>query len=166
MSGFDYSAEKRAATNLNAQISGLLSTKPTAKYASGARTTLKINGKPCLFAFGISWEITTSVAEVNTIDNYFAEELIPQRIKVTGSISALHIPGQSAGTELWQPDSLNFVFQKYLTIEVRDSATDQVLFLTDKAMITTRREDIRVDSLASVQLSWQAIGFRDERTPG
>lgn len=151
--------------NVTSNVSGIFSTKSSARYASGARTTMKINGKITGFAFGVSWRINTAVTEINTIDDYFPAELAPQRITVEGTINALHIPGQSAGTELWQPDALNFLFQQYITIEVRDSATDQLLFYTSKAMITSRSEDIRVDSLANVTLSWKAIGFQDERKP-
>ena len=153
------------ANNVAQNISGIISTKPTAKYASGARTILRINGKPVGFAFGISWRIVTNVTEVMTIDDYFPAELAPQRITVDGTINALHIPGQGAGVQLWQPDSLNFLFQQYITIEARDSATDQLLFYTSKAMITSRVEDIKVDQLANVTLSFKAIGFQDERTP-
>lgn len=153
------------ANNVAQNISGIISTKPTAKYASGARTTLKVNGKLCGFAFGISWRINTSVTEIQTIDDYFGYELAPQRVTVEGTISALHIPGEGVGVQLWQPDALNFLFQQYITIEARDSATDQLLFYTSKAMITSRQEDIRVDQLASVQLSFRAIGFQDERVP-
>lgn len=167
MSGFNNKPElsQSLVDNVASNASGVFSTKPSARYASGARTTMKINGKISGFAFGISWRISTAVTEILTIDDYFPAELAPSRIKVEGTISALHIPGQSAGTELWQPDALNFLFQQYITIEVRDSATDQLLFYTSKAMITSRQEDIKVDSLASVQLSWQAIGFQDERKP-
>lgn len=163
MSGFDNSPN--IGSNLNSNISGIFSSKNTAKYASGARTILKINGKVVGFAFGISWRINTAVTEITTIDDYFPHELAPQRIMVDGTLSALHIPGQSAGTELWQPDALNFLFQQYITIEVRDSATDQLLFFTSKAMIVSRQEDIRVDQLSNVQLAWRAIGFQDERKP-
>lgn len=167
MSGFNNKPNLAAglANNLAQNISGIVSTKATAKYASGARTVLKINGRPCGFAFGVSWRITTMVTEIQTIDDYFPAELTPQRISVDGTISALHIPGQGIGTQLWQPDALNFLFQQYIAIEVRDSATDQLLFYTSKAMITSRQEDIRVDQLANVQLSFKAIGFQDERTP-
>jgi hypothetical protein len=167
MSGFNNrpGVGQRLTDNVASNVSGIFSTKQSAKYASGARTTMKINGKITGFAFGISWRINTAVTEINTIDDYFPAELAPQRISVEGTISALHIPGQSAGTELWQPDALNFLFQQYITIEVRDSATDQLLFYTSKAMITSRSEDIRVDSLANVTLQWKAIGFQDERKP-
>lgn len=154
------------ANNLAGNISGILSTKPSAKYESGARIALKINGLLVGFAFSISWRINTTVVAVNTIDDYMPYELAPQRLTVDGTIGALHIPGQSVGVLLWQPDILNFLTQQYISIEARDSATDQVIFYTDKAMITSRTEDIRVDSLANVQLQWQAIGYRDERTPG
>lgn len=155
---------EQLANNLASNATGIFSTKSSARYASGARTTLKINGKIVGFAFGISWKINTPVVEINTIDDYLPYELVPQRVTVEGSIAALHIPGQSAGTELWQPDALNFLFQQYITIEVRDTS-DQLMFYTSAAMITSRSEDIRVDSLANVQLTWKAIGFQDERKP-
>jgi hypothetical protein len=150
--------------NVASNVSGIFSTKSSARYASGARCILKINGKVSGFAFGISWRITTQVTEIQTIDDYFPYELAPQRISVEGTISALHIPGQSAGTEMWQPDALNFLFQQYVTIEVRDT-TDNLMFYTTQAMITSRSEDIKVDQLSNVQLTWKAIGFQDERKP-
>lgn len=166
MSGFNNKPNigNQLANNVASNVSGVFSTKPSARYASGARTILKINGKITGFAFGISWKITTQVTEILTIDDYLPYEFAPQRVSVEGTISALHIPGQSAGTELWQPDVLNFLFQQYITIEVRD-LNDQLLFYTTKAMITSRAEDIKVDSLASVQLTWRAIGYQDERKP-
>ena len=166
MSGFNNrpNITQRLTDNALGNISGIFSTRQSAKYASGARCILKINNKVVGFAFGISWRINTHIVENNTIDDYMPYELIPQRVAVDGTISALHIPGTSPGTELWQPDALNFLFQQYITIEVRD-ITDQLLFFTNKAMITSRSEDIRVDQLANIQLSWIAIGFQDERKP-
>jgi hypothetical protein len=167
VSGFDNTPPIGAgiADNVASNISGIISTKPNAKYASGARCTLKVNSQLVGFAFSISWRMNTTAVEVNTIDDYLPYELAPQRITCEGTISALHIPGQGIGVLLWQPDILNFLTQQYITIEARDSATDQLLFFTDKAMITSRAEEIRVDSLASVQLSFRAIGYRDERAP-
>ena len=165
MAGFDNESKQPIEDNLRKQFQPTLSAKQTAKYASGPRCVLKVNGVVCGFAFGVSWRITTQAIEINTIDDPFAYELAPQRVTVEGTLSALHIPGEGVGVKLWQPDVLNILFQQYITIEVRDSATDQLLFYTDKAMVTSRQEDIKVDSLASVQLSWRAIGYKDERDP-
>jgi len=150
---------------LEGNLGGIISARESAKYMSGARCILRINSKPVAFSFGIQWRIDTLYTEINTIDNTLPEELIPRAIKVTGSINALHIPGQSAGVTLWQPDVLSFLFHQYITIEVRDSSTNQLLFFAPKAVINSRQEDIRVDELAQVSLSFMAIGFKDEKTP-
>ncbi len=151
--------------NVASNVAGIFSTRPNAKFMSGARCTLKVNGALVGFAFAISWTINTSVTEINTIDDYLPAELAPQRVTVEGSISALHIPGVSAGTQSWQANVLSFLFQPYISIEARDSATNQVIFATDKAMIISRSEEIRVDSLANVSIRWRAIGYIDEQTP-
>ena len=162
--GFDnQNIGQTLAANALSNVAGILSTRPNAKYLSGARITLKVNGKLVGFAFAISWNITTSFVEINTCDDYLPYELAPQRITVDGTISCLHIPGTSAGTEGWQPDVLSFLFQPYISIEARDSATNQIVFATDKAVIEQRSEDIRIDSLSSVTLRWRAIGFIDEK---
>ena len=151
--------------NLASNLTGIFSTRPTAKYATGARCILKINGQIVGFAFAASWRITTMYTEIQCIDDPLTEELVPQRMTVDGTISALHIPGTSASTELWQPDVLSFLFNRYIAIEVRDSQTDDVLFFTGKAMITSRQEEFKVDQLSNVTLSFKAIGWRDERAP-
>lgn len=167
MSGFNNrpSTGRQILDNAASNVSGIASTRPSARYASGARTTLKINNSIVGFAFAVSWRITTQHLEINTIDNVEAEELAPQRISVEGTISALHIPGTSATTQQWQGSVLSFLFNKYVTIEVRDSQTDELLFYTGKAVITSRQEDIRIDDLANVSLSFKAIGWKDEIEP-
>ena len=161
--GFDNSSN--IATNIAGNVAGILSTRPNAKFMSGARCTLKVNGQLVGFAFGISWTINTTVTEVNTVDDYLPYELAPQRVTVEGTISALHIPGVSANTLNWQGNVLSFLFTSYVSIEARDSATNQIIFATDKAMITSRSEELRIDQLSSVTIRWRAIGYLDEQTP-
>lgn len=153
------------AGNIASQGAGIISTRPTAKYMSGARCILKVNGRIAAFAFGVSWNITTAVTEIRTIDNFLPSELAPSLLSVEGTISGLHIPGDGPGVRLWQPDILNFLTQQYIVIEVRDIATNELLFYTGKAMITSRQEDIKVDALSNVSLAFKAIGYRDERDP-
>lgn len=150
---------------LEGNLGGIFSSRPTAKYMSGARTILRINGKVVGFAFNISWRIDSSYTEIDVIDNPLPEELAPRRIQVSGSLSALHIPGLGPGAQLWQPDVLSFLFHQYIVIEVRDSTTNQLLFYAPKAVITSRAEDLRVDELAQVSMNFMAIGFQDEKVP-
>ncbi len=156
---------QRLLDNAASNLSGIISTRPSAKYMSGARCLLKVNHRPVGFAFNVQWRIDTLFTEINTVDNPLPEELAPKSIRVSGNISALHIPGEGIGVQLWQADVLSFLFHQYITIEVRDSTTNQLLFYAPQAVITSRQEDIRVDDLAQVSLSFMAIGFRDEKTP-
>lgn len=158
-------AQKLSDNVLSANIGGIFSTKPSAKYISGARCILKVNGRLVGFAFNISWNINTSVTKIQTVDDYNPWELAPKRVEVGGTIGCLHIPSQSPGSQLMQADILSFLFQKYITIEVRDSRTDQLLFLTKKAMVTSRQQNITAEQLSQITLNWEAIGFEDERNP-
>lgn len=151
---------ENAASNLN-----IFSAKPIAKYLSGARCSLKVNGRLIGFAFSISWNIDTRVTEITTIDNYLPHELAPSRIEVSGSIANFRIPGSGPGVLNMQSTVLNFLQQPYIEIEVRDSQTDEIIFLTKKAMITNRSEAIKSNSLAEMTLQFRAIGFRDDHTP-
>jgi len=151
--------------NVASNFEGILSVKPMAKYLSGARCVLRMNNKIVGFAFAISWRIATSVTPIHTIDNYEDHELAPKRIDVNGSISGFRIPGSGPGDLLLQPDVLSFLHQRYVEIEVRDSATDNLIFYTSKALITNRSENVRTGSLAEMTLDFTAIGFRDERDP-
>ena len=127
--------EEQLAANAASNIS-VISLKPNAKYASGARTTLKINNQIIGFAFSVSWNIRTTVSEIRTIDTYLPYELAPKHVTVDGTLGMFHIPGRGLSSELIQADVLNFLQQKYISIEVRDSATDNLLFATTKAMVT------------------------------
>jgi hypothetical protein len=165
--GFDNrpSIGQAIADNIASNVAGIISTRPTAKYLSGARCILKIDGNVCAFAFGVSWRIVTNYIEINTIDNYEPVELAPQRITVEGTVSALRVPGESPTYQLWQSNRLSFLFDSYIDIEVRDSKTDLIIFKANKAIITSRSEDIRVDQLANMSLTWKAVGFMDEAKP-
>lgn len=153
------------AGNVLSNFGGILSLKPVAKYLSGARCIIRVNGQLAGFAFGISWRISTDVDEITTIDDYLPHELAPSRISVTGTISGFRIPGTGPGNLNIQSNILNFMHQRYIDIEVRDSQTDNLIFQTRRAMITSRSENITAENLAQMTLDFKAIGFVDEQTP-
>lgn len=156
---------KTLGTNLGSNLTPILTTKPTARFVSGARCILRINGQLIGFAFGISWKISTMQDEIWTIDDYLPYELAPSKISIEGTLSAFHIPGRGASAEYMQANVLSYLFHQYIQIEVKDSATDNLLLLVPKAAITTRTESIKAENLATVTLSWKAIGWQDEIKP-
>lgn len=151
------------AGNLAGQVTDLFSIKPLAKYASGARTTLKINDKIVGFATSISWNIETTVSEIRAIDEYVPLELAPRYVTVSGSIGGLMIPGTGPSNENIQSNVINFLQQKYMTIEVRDSQSDNLLFFTNRAMVVSRSESLNSEQLGKITLNWRAIGWKDDK---
>lgn len=156
---------KIIADAITSNSNNILSTRPQGRYMHGARCKIKINGRIAVFAFAVSWNIRTEQDEVWTIDEYTPYEYAPKRITVEGSIGSFRVPSKSPSKEQQQSNILSFLFHKYITIEVRDWQTDELLFYAPKAVITTRSEDFRAGELATMQLNWKAIGFQDEMKP-
>ena len=165
--GFSGGAGTNPAEDLlgNSAFGGILSAKPMGRYFTGARCVIKINGDLAGFAFAVSWRINTQQEEIWTIDDYTPYEIAPKRVTVEGTIGMFHIPGKGPSKELIQSNVLSFMFNKYITIEVRDSSTDQLLFKTNKAVVTSRNQDVKAEELSTIQLSWKAIGWADEQFP-
>lgn len=143
----------------------IMSLKQQAKYMTGARIVLKVNDRLLGFAFQVSWNINTEQTEIYTIDNPLPYEIAPKRVSVSGTLGAFVIPGRSATAEVIQSDELSFLFNKYITIEVRDSVTDEILFKTDKAVITNNQTSLTAEQAGTMQLTWKAIGWLSEQSP-
>lgn len=158
-------ALSRVGQNALDQFNGILSTRRIAKYASGARTILRINGEIVGFAFSINWSIRTEGKELRSVDDYLPTEIVPTTVSVSGSIGAFHIPNASPTKKQYMSNILSFPHHKYITIEVRDSQTDSLLFFTNRAQITSRSEQLNAEQLGRMQLEFKAIGWLDEIKP-
>ena len=150
---------------LNSTVGGITAQARFAKAATGSRCILKINKKLFAFAFSINWRIDTVQDEIWTIDDYTPYELAPKKVMVSGTIGSFHVPGKSPTIQLVQPNVLSFMMHKYITIEVRDRTTDQLMFLTNKAVITSRYQENNAGDLSQMQLQFKAIGWQDEMVP-
>ena len=135
------------------------------RYLTGSRAIIKINDKLFGFAFGVTYNIQTSVDEIRTIDSWIPYELCPKMITVNGTLSMFHIPGKGPSRELIMANVLSFIFHRYITIEIKDHTTDQIIFQTNKAFITGKRQSIRAGEMSEIVLEWKALGFADEMKP-
>ena len=146
------------------QLYGVISARQIAKYASGARTILKVNDEIVGFAFAVSWNISTEHRDIFTIDSMYPEDTAPSLVQVSCSISGFHIPGDSPSNREMQANRKSFLHHKYIDIEVRDSQTDEILFKANKAYITNRSQAINAGELSKMTLQFRAIGWLDDLT--
>jgi len=165
-SGFDRSASGNSfADNALSSLSSILSLRPQAKYMTGARTIIRVNGDIVAFAFQVAWSIRTEVTEINTIDDALPWELAPKRIEVTGTIGMFQVPGQSPQAMTIQSDVGSFLMNRYITIEVKDSSTDAVIFRAGSAMVTGQQSELSYEQIGRTTLTWKAIGWQVENPP-
>lgn len=136
-----------------------------ARYMTGARAIIKVNGKLFGFAFGVNYNISTPAEEIWTVDDWTPYELAPQRLSVSGTMGLFHIPGKGPTKELVQANVLSYLMHKYITIEITDQMTGQKIFKTERAMITNKSQMLNAGDISTIQLSWKAIGWIDELTP-
>jgi hypothetical protein len=164
--GFGRSGSNQVDTFLrDLNVGSVLTLKPSAKYATGARTILRINNEIVSFVMSVSWQIRTNNIEINTIDNYFPDEIAPTRVQVSGTMSGFIVPGKSLTNVQVQSDALSFLFNKYITIEVRDSATDSILFKANKCVVTDSAHSLQAESPGNFSLNFTAIGWQNEQAP-
>ena len=152
------------AENLLSNI-GNISSKPEAKFHTGARCVIKVNNKLVGFAFSVSWKVQTDNQEIFTVDDYLPAELAPRSISVSGTLGMFVIPGRSAASEILQSNVLSFMMNKYISLEISDSATGTILFKTNKAVVVGQQTTIQSGQLSISQLAWKAIGWQNEFTP-
>jgi len=131
-------------------------------FFTGSRAIIKVNDQLFGFAFSVTFNIKTDYQENRTIDQPIAVELMPTRITVDGSLSMFHIPGKGPTFQLVQSNVLSFLMHKYITIEIRDQATDKLIFKTNKAVITGRNQSVTAGEISTMSLSWSALGWVDE----
>lgn len=157
--------EKVLADQFGSQFGTIFTLKPQAKYLTGARTIIKINGSIIGFAFKVSWEAKTIADEIYTIDDPLPWELAPKRIEVSGTLGLFLIPGESPQSMAIQSDIASFLANRYITIEVIDSATDAIIFRAGSAMVTGQQSSLSSEQIGSTMLTWKAVGWQAEIAP-
>lgn len=154
-----------ALENFGSSVGSVFTLKPQAKYLTGARTILRINGNVVAFAFSVSWSARTEATEIYTIDDALPWEIAPKRIEVSGTLGLFQLPGQSPLVSRFQSDPATFLMNKYISIEVKDSATDAIIFKAGSAMVTGQQGEIGSEQMGRMTLTWRAVGWQAENPP-
>jgi hypothetical protein len=154
-----------ALENFGSSTGSIFTLKPQAKYLTGARTILRINGSVVAFAFSVSWSAKTDATEIYTIDDALPWEIAPQRIQVSGTLGLFQLPGQSPLVSRFQSDPATFLMNKYISIEVKDSSTDAIIFKAGSAMVTGQQGEIASEQMGRLTLTWKAVGWQAENPP-
>lgn len=135
---------------------------------SGARSILSVNGSPFAAGYVLNYDLRTEQYPLYTVDSPLPAELCPDKIMVSLSMRIFRTvdndpvrlgiapPADLAGGTLVDKGFTEF---NYLTIELRDKLTDQMILYIPKASINSRSGGITAESLLSETISITGIGF-------
>lgn len=143
----------------------IFSYTPSARFISGGRVVIKLNGIPAPRLSNIAWRITTDQKVIREIDSYVPAELAPNFIDISGSYTEYREPFRGPTSSSLQASVLSFMWHPYITIEVRDNLTEALLLFVGKAAISERSESVSIDGLMMTSIRWQGIAWKDEMEP-
>jgi hypothetical protein len=158
-------AAKIAEQNLKASASALISLHPQPRIMTGARAVVRLNNKVVTLCNNVQYEINTDWQEIRGIDELIPNDLAPSVFAVSGSMSIYRVPNGSPVDDFLQQDMFRGMIWPYVSIEIRDKRTDELIMSVRRAAITRRSESYAKNQLTSMMLSFTGIGFRDEAMP-
>ena len=136
-------------------IAGAKETNPSSQlpyYSSGARSYVRVAGKPLFVCLDFRWQINIMTTEIRTIDTNLPWDLVPGQISIAATLNEIIDPTKSAESQALFHTIQSAVHQPYVEMEVTDY-TGTTLFFA-RGMFTSL-----TGSVARGQLSSFSVGF-------
>lgn len=131
---------------------------------AGAHLKCYINGKLLGYVVAVpAWNIQTNWGELNEIDNAQARALAPRRFAVNGTIQILRgrYTGGLEGAGL-VPTAETMLGQKYLTIELQDRISQDIVFRALLCQVDQQQWQINPKGLVIGTFNFKGLGFGNE----
>jgi hypothetical protein len=133
---------------------------------AGAHLKCYVNGKLLGYVMGVpSWQVRTDWGELREIDSVIARQLAPRMYAVMGTLQILR------GRETGGPEGAGMVpqaeamlRQKYLTIEIQDRVTQDIVYRAILCQVLQQDWQIQPKSLVVGSVNFRGITFANEAT--
>lgn len=124
----------------------------------GADVKLYLAGKLYAEVQGINYTIDYGVDEIRGIDSQFAQELVPTRISVQGTVSGLYIK-LVGGLQAYnaRPGITDLLSSPYFSIRIKDRSSDTDVIWIPQAMVVS--ESVSIPSKGTVKINFTFKGI-------
>lgn len=123
----------------------------------GADVKLLINGKP-FPCQAITYTIDFGETEIRGIDSFFAQELVPTKISVKGTINGIKIKGTGGIQGFTLRSRISEVsYAPYIQLHLKDRHTDSDILIIQQCKVTS--ETLTVQTKTTAKLTCSFIGI-------
>jgi hypothetical protein len=132
---------------------------------AGAHLKCYVNGTLLGYVAAIpAWNVTSSWGELRELDSVSARQLTPRAYGCSGTIQVIRGRGTGGleGAEL-VPSGSNMLLQKYLTIEIQDRITQDVVYRAVQCAIDNQQWQIQ-RGIVMGTFNFKGISFTNEST--
>jgi hypothetical protein len=133
---------------------------------AGAHLKCFVNGKLLGYVMAVpAWVVQSDWGELREIDSVLARQLSPRMYAVSGTIQILRgrSTGGAEGAGL-VPSAEAMLRQKYLTIEIQDRISQDIVYRALRCQVINQQWQITVKGLVTGTLNFRGISFANEAT--
>ena len=130
----------------------------------GSTLKVYVNSQLLGWVTGIpTWTITTEWARIREIDSSITRQLVPRSYTVSGTLQVVRgrYTGGAEGAGLI-PSAENMLRQKYLTIEVQDITTQDIVYRAKHCQVMNQTWRIDGRGVVTGTLNFEGLTFESE----
>lgn len=127
-------------------------------YSTGARSYIRVGGKPIAVCMDFRWQISAQATEIRTIDTNLPWDLVPNQIIVNATLNQIIDPRSSLETQALFHTIQSTVHQPYVEMQVLDAGGQSLFFA--RGMFTGVSGQIARGQLSTWSATFQGVAYQ------
>jgi len=128
------------------------------KFSSGARSYIRVGGKPLGVALDFRWQISAQATEVRSIDTNLPWELVPNQINISATLSQIIDPSTSNEAQGTFHTIQSMVHQPYVELQIQDASGYSVFFA--RGMFTGVSGQVSRGQMSTTSATFQGVLYQ------
>lgn len=127
-------------------------------YNTGARSFIRVAGKPIGVCQDFRWQINAQASEIRTIDTNLPWDMVPNQILITASLSQIIDPSGSLESQGLFHTIQSMIHQPYVEMQVLDAAGYSIFFA--RGMFTGMNGQIARGQPSTWGANFQGVAYQ------
>jgi hypothetical protein len=128
------------------------------KHSSGARSYIKLAGKPLAVCQDFRWQVSAPATEIRTIDTHLPWDSVVNQMSITATLSQIIDPSTSAESQGLFHTIQSVIHQPFVEIQALDVSGSTLFFA--RGMFTSVNGSISRGQLSSINATFQGVMYQ------